>query len=179
LDYLTAEEVMRNAAVRLGSLAGVCINPILGTEAKSLPPNSFSYGRFASPFVPLTANRLTAWTIGRSIALSRALKVDPISTLVAAHGGILLFTGKITSVNRYVAKGFTRGNVSLDEISREDPSDIANVEQKAAESRRVFVEFENENLNVVLKVKGKEDKLLAICPDLITVRFPITSRNQP
>jgi DUF917 family protein len=168
---------MRNAAVRLGSLAGVCINPILGTEAKSLPPNSFSYGRFAASFVCITANRLAAWTIGRSIALSRALKLDPISTLVASHGGILLFTGKIISVNRYVAKGFTRGNVLLDEILREDASNIANVEQEAVNSRRVFVEFENENLNVVLKVKGNQDRLLAICPDLITVRLPITPRN--
>lgn len=46
LDYITAEETMRDAAVKLGSLAGMCINPILGTEAKTLPPNSFSYGQF-------------------------------------------------------------------------------------------------------------------------------------
>ncbi|KIN05893.1 hypothetical protein OIDMADRAFT_176029 [Oidiodendron maius Zn] len=152
LDNLTAEEVMRSAAVRLGSLAGVCINPILGTEAKTLPPNSFSF----------------AWTIGRSIALSRSLKLDPITTLLASHSGVLLFTGKITSVNRYVAKGFTRGNVLLDEISREDPSNIADRAQEAGEPRRALVEFENENLNVVLKEKGKEDRLVAICPDLIT-----------
>ena len=44
---------MRNAAVRLGSLAGVCINPIFGTEAKSLPPNSFSYGPFTPTFAVL------------------------------------------------------------------------------------------------------------------------------
>ena len=80
-------------------------------------------------------------------------------------------------MNRYVAKGFTRGNVLLDEISREDPSNIADRAQEAGEPRRALVEFENENLNVVLKEKGKDDKLLAICPDLITVCLPILSPN--
>jgi hypothetical protein len=64
--------------------------------------------------------------------------------------------------------------VSLDEISREDPSIVTGAGQEEAESRKLFVNFENENLNCVLKVKGKDDKLVAVCPDLITVR-PLSS----
>lgn len=172
LDDLTSEDVMRNAAVNLGSLGGVCINPVFGTEAKSLPPNSFSWGTFipfpVSPSLKLISS--LAWTIGRSIALSRSLKLDPISTLLSSQHGTLLFTGKIISVTRYVSKGFTRGNVLLAEIPRDDiPGVKENNEGKETEPRELFVDFENENLNAVLKVKGKEDSLLAICPDLITV----------
>jgi hypothetical protein len=74
-------------------------------------------------------------------------------------------------VTRYVSKGFTRGNVLLDEISRDEPSNFEVGKEGKEEHNRLFVDFENENLNAILKVEGKEDKLLAICPDLITVRY--------
>lgn len=35
---------MRDACTDLGSLAGVCINPLNGSEARSLPRNSYSLG---------------------------------------------------------------------------------------------------------------------------------------
>lgn len=84
-------------------------------------------------------------------------------------------------MNRYVSKGFTRGNVLLDEISREDPSNVANVRQQEEQPRRLFVDFENENLNAILRADGKDDKLLAICPDLITVRplLLLLTHSQP
>jgi len=44
-----AEEQMRQASVNLGSLGGVCTNPIYGIEAKTLPPNSFSHGNHLLP----------------------------------------------------------------------------------------------------------------------------------
>jgi DUF917 family protein len=97
------------------------------------------------------------------------MKLDPISTLLAEHHGTLLFTGKITSVTRYVSKGFTRGSVLLDEISRDDPSRADSKRAGREICSRLFVDFENENLNAILKVEGEADKLLAICPDLITV----------
>lgn len=46
-----------------------------------------------------------------------------------------------------------------------------------AGEEELWVEFENENLNAVLKAEGKEDRLLAICPDLITVRFLLYFRS--
>lgn len=100
----------------------------------------------------------TAWTIGRSIALSRSQKLDPILDLLATQNGILLFTGKIISVSRVVGSGFTRGSVTLESF----PS--ANIAESTLK-----VDFENENLIAVLKNnKDGEEKLLAICPDLIT-----------
>lgn len=57
----------------------------------------------------------------------------------------------------------------MDEISRDDPSRVNQKKEGREISSRLFVDFENENLNAILKVEGKDDELLAICPDLITV----------
>lgn len=151
---------MRNASVSLGSLAGMCTNPVYGSEAKTLPPNSFSHGMAFISSSSKSANSLQAWSIGRSIAISRSLKQDPITTLLAEQNGVLLFTGKITSVTRTVTKGFTRGNVTLETIASDGGAKSTGI---------LFVEFENENLSAVLKVRGAEDSVLAVCPDLIQV----------
>lgn len=98
------------------------------------------------------------------------MKLDPITALIKSENGTLLFTGKIISVTRHVSKGFTRGDVILSSIPREGGDGVAGEEE-------LWVEFENENLNAMLKAKGKEDRLLAICPDLITVRFLLYFRS--
>ena len=105
----------------------------------------------------LAANIYQAWSIGRSIAISRSLKQDPITDLLKEQNGILLFTGKIVSVTRKVSKGFTRGNITIARLSEEEASEL-------------YVEFENENLSAVLK-EGSEEKTLAVCPDLIQVSY--------
>jgi DUF917 family protein len=79
------------------------------------------------------------------------------------QNGVLLFTGKIISVTHKVTKGFTRGNVTLESIPQEGVDENPST---------MYVEFENENLSAVLKVKGAEDKVLAVCPDLIQVCTP-------
>ena len=147
-DNLEAEDVMRDMSTDLGSLCGMCINPVSGLEAKTLPKNSFSH----------------AWMIGRSIALSRSLKQDPIIPLLENENGVLLFTGKIISVTRHVSDGFTRGSVLLESFSDSESSSI--ISTNAPHS--LLVDFENENLSAVLKGEGREDKVLAVCPDLIT-----------
>jgi DUF917 family protein len=139
-DNYETEDLMRKACEKLGNLSGMCVNPVFGKEARTLPANSFSH----------------AWSIGRSIALSRALKKDPVTRLLKEENGVLLFTGKIISVTRHVAEGFTRGSVLLDSTT------------SFTSTQSLFVEFENENLSAVLKVNGEEDKVLACCPDLIT-----------
>ena len=140
-DNYETEDLMRKACERLGNLSGMCVNPVYGKEARTLPANSFSH----------------AWCIGRSIALSRSLKLDPVVTLLKEENGVLLFTGKIISVTRDVSEGFTRGSVLLDSTT-----------SSLAPTQSLFVEFENENLSAVLKIPGQDDKVLACCPDLIT-----------
>ncbi|KAH7305301.1 hypothetical protein B0I35DRAFT_114868 [Stachybotrys elegans] len=139
-DNFETEELMRDACTDLGSLAGLCVNPLDGIEARSLPRNSFSL----------------AWSIGRSIAVSRSQKLDPVTMLIKEQNGVLLFRGKITSVTRQVAKGFTRGSVLL-----------SSSDSNTSSSTSLFVEFENENLCAVLKQEGQEDKVIAVVPDLI------------
>lgn len=140
---------MRDACTALGSLSGMCVSPVFGSEARTLPSNSFSH----------------AWSIGRSIALSRSLKLNPITSLLANENGALLFTGKIISVTRNVAEGFTRGSVLLESFSDSDTN--TNNEVKAGES--LLIDFENENLSATLQVPGGKGRVLACCPDLITV----------
>jgi len=106
-----------------------------------------------------------AWCIGRSIALCRSKKIDPVTALLQEQNGALLFRGKIISVTRHVAKGFTRGSVLLSALSENPTSRSSGENNSSAPS--LAVEFKNENLCAVLKQEGDEDKLLAICPDLI------------
>ncbi|PMD24057.1 hypothetical protein NA56DRAFT_567411 [Hyaloscypha hepaticicola] len=146
-DNLEAEDLMRDACTNFGSLSGMCVKPIDGIEAKTLPRNSFSH----------------AWTIGRSIAISRSLKLDPILPLLKSERGILLFTGKIISVTRNVGSGFTRGSVVLSPLT-----DTASPPHTHEPSTSLLVDFENENLSATLRKPGQPDKTLAICPDLIT-----------
>ncbi|RDW73346.1 hypothetical protein BP6252_07253 [Coleophoma cylindrospora] len=141
-DNFEAEEFMREACTNQGSLAGMCVSPMSGAEAKMLPQNSYSY----------------AWNIGRTIALARFLKKDIVSSLLESESGVLLFSGKIIEVKRHVAQGFTRGSVLLEQTPVEG----------GLSPNSLSVEFENENLVAIEKSNGKKDRVLACCPDLIT-----------
>lgn len=142
---------MREACTNLGSLAGLCYNPIWGNEAKTLPKNTFSW----------------AWSIGRTISLSRQQKQDPIQNLVDEENGSLLFSGKIISVTRHVARGFTRGRTILQSFVGEFATESSTSQPHS--SSQLVVEFENENLSATLHFsESPEKRILALCPDLIT-----------
>lgn len=79
--------------------------------------------------------------------------------LVQEQNGVLLGTGKITSITRTVGEGFTKGNVCVSPDLVSDSSSESSL----------LVTFENENLCVVSKMPGREDQALAVCPDLITL----------
>lgn len=143
-DAEEAELLMRDACTQQGSLSGMVVNPISGTEARTLPSNSYSW----------------AWQIGRSIAIARSKKADPVKALMESQNGTLLFTGKVVSVTRKVAEGFTRGSVLLDHIA-------GSTSTTDEPTSSLYVEFENENLCAILKTPGKDDVVLAVCPDLI------------
>ena len=54
-DNFQAEELMRDACTDLGSLAGICVNPLYGSEARCLPRNSYSLGMsFSQPAAACT-----------------------------------------------------------------------------------------------------------------------------
>ncbi|EFQ33716.1 hypothetical protein CGRA01v4_12261 [Colletotrichum graminicola] len=76
--------------------------------------------------------------------------------LLKEQNGVLLFRGKITSVTRQIARGFTRGSVLL-----------SSFDGNTSSSTSLFVEFENENLCAVLKQEGQQDKAIAVVPDII------------
>lgn len=80
-------------------------------------------------------------------------------TLVQEQNGVLLGTGKITSVTRTVGEGFTKGNVVV------SPDLASNTLSESS----LLVTFENENLCVTSTMLGRDDQVLAVCPDLITL----------
>jgi hypothetical protein len=43
-DNFQTEQLMRDACTDLGSLSGICVNPVYGHEARGLPQNSYSLG---------------------------------------------------------------------------------------------------------------------------------------
>ncbi|ESZ93296.1 hypothetical protein SBOR_6334 [Sclerotinia borealis F-4128] len=142
-----AELLMRDACTKQGSLSGMVVKPIFGKEARTLPSNSYSW----------------AWQIGRSIAIARSKKTDPVNAILQSQNGTLLFTGKVVSVTRKVAEGFTRGSVLLDQVAGPTLTTATRDEPTSS----LYVEFENENLCAIMKTPGKEDVVLAVCPDLI------------
>lgn len=93
------------------------------------------------------------------MALSREKKLDVAHTLVQEHNGVFLGTGKITSVTRTVGEGFTKGNVIV------SPDHASHSSSQSS----MLVSFENENLCVTSMESGREDQVLAVCPDLITL----------
>lgn len=162
-----AEDTMRKACIELGSLSGVTTNPIHGAEARTLPSNSFSYGMVLIVNILVRTHRWDcndtkqpkAWSLGRSIALARGQKHDVAHMLVQEQNGVLLGTGKITSVTRNVGEGFTKGNVLVS----------SDLKSNSSSKSSLLVTFENENLCVTSTMLGREDQVLAVCPDLITL----------
>lgn len=93
------------------------------------------------------------------MALARQQKRDVAHTLVQEHNGVLLGTGKITSVTRTVGEGFTKGKIVV------SPDHASHSSSESS----LLVTFENENLCVTSRMSGHEDQVLAVCPDLITL----------
>jgi DUF917 family protein len=135
-------------------------------RSQDLAPQQLLTRSAPSLFYNQKTNNLPAWSIGRSIALSRSQKLDPISALLKSERGILLFTGKIISVTRNIGSGFTRGSVLLSSLT--DTSSSPSKTRPHTSTSSLLVDFENENLSATLRAPGQADKTLAVCPDLIT-----------
>lgn len=93
------------------------------------------------------------------MAFAREQKRDVAQMLIQEHNGVLLGTGKITSVTRTVGEGFTKGNVIV------SPDHVSH----SSSDSSLLVMFENENLCVTSTMSGREHQVLAVCPDLITL----------
>ncbi|BDA41353.1 probable D-/L-hydantoinase subunit A at N-terminal half [Coccomyxa sp. Obi] len=128
------EWLLRPVCTAMGCAAGLSTNPLTGRDLRRMA-------------VPHTVT--LAWRLGRAVLTALAAKADAVHAAAVEGGGRLLFTGKITDVQRSTSEGFARGHVTIEGL-RED------------QGRVMTIQFQNENL--LAHVDGR---LVLSVPDLI------------
>ena len=88
--------------------------------------------------------------IGETVLDCRARSIEPAETIAELCNGRVIFTGKITDVNRRTVGGFARGRLLISAFDNFN--------------RQMEIEFQNENL-----VARAGEGLLCVVPDLICV----------
>lgn len=129
-----AEEFARAAVLVSGANAAVALYPMTGAEAKQR----------------LVRGALTtASEIGRAIREAREQHVSPVEAVLEQQDGVLLFTGKVQSVQRQNKDGWTFGEAHM-------------VGLDAFEGQTFTMHFQNENLAAT-----RNGEFVATTPDLI------------
>jgi len=103
------ERASRVLTVETGSMAATCKAPRTGVEVKRWGVRD-----------TVTA----AIGIGAAVRRARARHADPVSAICDETGGVPLFTGKITDVERRTTGGFLRGSARLEGLHDDAGSDV-------------------------------------------------------
>lgn len=142
------ERVGRKMVTEMGSTASTCKAPRTGAEVKK-------WG------IHFTTTK--AIGIGRTLAEAQKAHRDPIAALIETEGAKLLFTGKVTDVERRTTEGFLRGTARLAGLD-------------ADAGRSLTVSFQNE---WVVAWDGPEPKgrAIATTPDLICLLDTVTAHG--
>lgn len=143
---MTIERIFRRYCVKKGGWIYLCATLDRDSVAKTMVPDSIRQ----------------ALEIGRGIQTARASQTDPIEAILRTHKGTLLFTGKITDVQRTFRGGHDWGKLQIEGIGAD--------REHSAE-----LDFKNEYL-----VMRRDGEPVVTVPDLITVvetstGTPITS----
>jgi len=136
-DARDLERYVRQVTVQMGGGSGAAGPLLSGTEAKRTAiPGTLSF----------------AVVLGEAVLDARRSHEDPVASALDASGGLMLFTGKITDVDRRFVAGFSRGALTLDGTG--------------SDAGRTFsIDFQNENL------VATDDQGAVLCsvPDLICI----------
>lgn len=134
-DPRTLERYARAVAIQMGGRAGYAFPAMTGAEVRaSAIPGTLSL----------------AIRLGEAVLAARAAHDDPSLAACAVTGGLRLFAGKVTDVQRQMTGGFARGVVTLDGIGPDAGATLR-------------VEVQNENL-----IARRDDgSVIAVVPDLI------------
>jgi uncharacterized protein len=95
------ERLSRTACVAVGSIASTCKAPRTGREVKDCG---------------ILYSTSKAMRIGHTVRAARRAHRDPIAAVVEAEGGLVIFRGKISDVNRRATEGFLRGTAALEGV---------------------------------------------------------------
>jgi DUF917 family protein len=134
-DNHWAEVLARSALVTMGCAAMLGTFSMSGEQARRMIPDTLG-----------VAERL-----GRLVDSARRRRLDPVRAVTEALGGDLLFTGKITDVDRRTQGGFARGEAQLAGLG-------------AWSGASLRLAFQNEHL-----VARRDGEVVATVPDLICV----------
>lgn len=130
------ERYARAVTIEMGGHAGIASPMMSGAEMKrTVIPGTMTFAR----------------DLGAAVRQARAELTDPVQAVLDACDGQTLFVGKITSVERRMAKGFSRGEVVIEGLG-DDRGETMNID------------FQNENL-----IARKGDEVIATVPDLICI----------
>lgn len=128
------ERISRKVCTEVGSTSATCKAPRTGREVKD-------WG------VLHTVTKATS--LGRAVLAARARHTDPVAAVLEHEGGVELFKGKVTDVDRTTTGGFLRGVAKIEGLDADRGSTLE-------------LSFQNE-----WAVAFRDGEPLAMTPDLI------------
>lgn len=128
------ERISRKVCTEVGSTAATCKAPRTGREVKD-------WG------ILDTVTKATG--LGRAVIAAQIAHDDPVASVLNHEGGVLLFRGKVTDVNRTTTGGFLRGAAMIQGLD-ENQSEV------------LKLDFQNE-----WTVAFRDSEPVAMTPDLI------------
>lgn len=135
-SWIWMERISRKITTEVGSIAATCKAPRTGAEVKE-------WG--------ILHTVTKAIGIGEAVLKARRVHANPITSILDQEGGMQLFAGKVTDVDRITTGGFLRGSAQFAGLGE-------------SQGQRFVLEFQNEWL-----VALRNDEPLAMSPDLICV----------
>ncbi|CAN5616384.1 DUF917 domain-containing protein [soil metagenome] len=135
-DTASLERISRAICVQLGGRAMIADNPM-------------TVRRLRETGIPDTIR--LAHVVGSAVAGAQSAGSNPVEAICEATGGGVLFSGKLTDVDRRFERGYNFGRITLEGLD-------------TYQSRRCQIELQNEFL--ICRVDGET---VAIVPDLITL----------
>jgi len=139
-DALTAERIIRNAAMAYGGISWIAGYPMTGKQLKDTA----------------ILNSVTlAWKLGEAVYRCRKEHTDPVKEIIKITNGYIGFKGKIIDINREFGaentKGFSMGRITMEGID----------EYKGSIAK---IDFQNEWLILIV-----DEKIKCMTPDLISI----------
>lgn len=135
-DWAWVERISRKICTEFGSVAATCKAPRSGHEVKT-------WG------VLRTTSR--AIRLGKAVINANLKHQNPISAILEAEVGKLMFSGKIVEVERRTTEGFLRGSASIEGLD-------------GYVGQKIDIDFQNEWI-----VAWRDKEAIISTPDLICV----------
>lgn len=146
-DTVTLERYARAVTIQMGGHSGYAFPLMTGRQVKD---------------VAVKRTITLAALVGRSVYSARSEHRDPVTAVLAATGGEVLFRGKVVDVERRLVAGFNRGHLRIRALDSSDGDELE-------------IDLQNEYL-----IARRGDAVAAVVPDLIclmdlTTGEPVTT----